>query len=66
MGTILNLILVLVILSTVLTMSAQMDYIKKYGFDWYYWSRYWFCSFIASLAVVLVLGLIIVILSIFD
>lgn len=66
MGTILNMILVLVILSTVLTMSAQKDYIKKYGFDWDYWSTYWFCTFIASLAVVLVLGLILVILSIFD
>lgn len=67
METILYMILVPVILSTALTMSAQKDYIKKYGFDWDFWSRYWFCVFIWSLAVILVLGLILVIMiSIFD
>ena len=70
MKTILGMILVSVILSTVMTMapiSAQKDYIKKYGFDWDFWSRYWFCVFIWSLAVILVLGLILVIMiSIFD
>ncbi len=67
METILYMILVPVILSTVLTMSAQKDYIKKYGFDWDFWSRYWFFVFIWSLAVILVLGLILVIMiSIFD
>ena len=66
METILYMILVPVILSTVLTMSAQKDYIKKYGFDWDFWSRYWFYGFISCLAVVSVLALIVIMVSIFD
>ena len=69
MKTILGMILVSVSLSTVMTMapiSAQMDHIKKYGFDWDFWSRYWFYGFISCLAVVSVLTLIVIMVSIFD